>query len=145
VDALDYWRLCDELSVVQAALLIVDEDPSEAQYYIEKEAPGNRPKGYNAAKAALVNAILRKRLSARIIESGEEDFGAPDWHQTTIAVEDLRAWLRSRGFKTGFFFPVPEAGPDYLSHFHPNYSPKLAAARRLGTKHSPASRRNRRC
>jgi hypothetical protein len=75
-----------------------------------------------------VNAILRKRLSARIIESGEEDFGAPDWHLTTITVEDLRAWLRSRGFKTGFFFPVPEADPDYLSKFHPNYSPKLAAA-----------------
>jgi hypothetical protein len=74
----------------------------------------------DAAKAALVNAILRQRLSARIIESGEEDFGAPDWHKTTIAVEDLRAWLRSRGFKTGFFFPVPEAVPDYLSEFHPN-------------------------
>ena len=125
MDALDYWRLCDELSVVQAALLIVDEDPSGTQ---EKNDPGNRPKGYDAAKAALVSAILRKRLSARIIESGEEDFGAPDWHLTTIAVEDLRAWLRSRGFKTGFFFPVPEADPDYLSESHPNYSAKLAAA-----------------
>jgi hypothetical protein len=35
MDALNYWRLCDELSVVQAALLIVDEDPSEAQSYLE--------------------------------------------------------------------------------------------------------------
>jgi hypothetical protein len=34
MDALDYWRLCDALSVVQAALLIVDGDPSEAQSYI---------------------------------------------------------------------------------------------------------------
>jgi hypothetical protein len=127
MDALDYWRLCDALSVVQAALLIVDGDPSEAQSYIEKEPPGNRPKGYDAAKTALVNAILRKTLPARI-ESGEEAFGAPDWHQTTIAVDDLRAWLRWRGFKTGFFFPVPEADPDYLSESHPNYSAKLAAA-----------------
>jgi hypothetical protein len=59
MDALDYRRLCDELSVVQATLLIVDKDPSEAQSYIEKEPPENRPKGYDAAKAALVNAILR--------------------------------------------------------------------------------------
>jgi hypothetical protein len=124
---MDAWRLCDALSVVQAALLIVDGDPSEAQSYIEKEPP-NRPKGYDAAKTALVNAILRKTLPARIIESGEEDFGAPDWHQTAIAVDDLREWLRWRGFKTGFFFPVPEAGPDYLSRFHTNYSSKLAAA-----------------
>jgi hypothetical protein len=128
MDTLDYWRLCDELSVVQAALLIVGEDPSETQDYIDQKGAANRPQGYDAAKAALVNAILRKRLSARIVETGDEDFGAPDWHQTTIAVEDLRAWLRSRGFKTRFFFPVPEADPDYLSEFHPNYSLKLAAA-----------------
>ena len=41
MDALDYWRLCDELSVVQAALLIVDEDPSGTQ---DELGPGNRPK-----------------------------------------------------------------------------------------------------
>ena len=28
MDVFDYWRLCDQLSVVQAALLIVGEDPS---------------------------------------------------------------------------------------------------------------------
>jgi hypothetical protein len=102
--------------------------PQKHSLTFEKEPPGNRPKGYDAAKTALVNAILRKSLPARIIESGEEDFGAPDLHQTTIAVDDLRAWLRWRGFKTGFFFPVPEADPDYLSETHPNYSAKLAAA-----------------
>jgi hypothetical protein len=31
MDALDYWRLCDYLSVVQIALLIVGEDPSQFQ------------------------------------------------------------------------------------------------------------------
>jgi hypothetical protein len=43
-------------------------------------------------------------------------------------VEDLRTWLRLRGINTGFFFPSPEAEPDYLSASHPNYSAKLAAA-----------------
>jgi hypothetical protein len=47
---------------------------------------------------------------------------------TTVAVEDLRTWLKSRGFERGFFFPMPKPGPDYLSHDHPNYSAKLAAA-----------------
>jgi hypothetical protein len=57
MDSLDYWRLCDEVSVVQAALLIVGEDPSESQDYIDNWEAGNRPKGYDAAKTALANAI----------------------------------------------------------------------------------------
>ena len=31
MDPLDYWRLCNELSVIQAALLIVGVDPSIAE------------------------------------------------------------------------------------------------------------------
>src|ERR1700730_8959374 len=124
MEPLDFWRLCDELSVEQAAVLIVGEDPSGF-------GPEEKPLGYNAAASALKNAIERKRLSAHIVNI-PDDFGRPvggiDWDRTTISVEDLRAWLRSRGFKTGFFFPVPEGDPDYLSDFHPNYSPKLAAA-----------------
>lgn len=126
IASLDYWRLCDELSVVQAALLIVGVDPSGAQDYIDQWQPENRPRGYNAAKAALVNAIGRKRLPAKIVEGQWE--GPPDWHQTTISVEDLRKLLKERGFATGFFFTAPEAAADYLSQFHDNYSPKLAAA-----------------
>jgi len=126
MDPLDYWRLCDELSVVQAALLIVGEDPSGTQDYIDQQQAENRPEGYTAAKAALVNAIRGKRLRANLVEY--EDFAEPSWHLTTISVEDLRVWLRSRGINTGFFFPEPQADPDYLSQFHDNYSPKLAAA-----------------
>jgi len=130
MDALDYWRLCDELSVVQAALLIVGEDPSEFQEGVDSWDPASRPRGYGAAKAALINAINGKRLAANVVDSEDEggrSYG-PNWHQTTIMVEELRAWLRSRGIKTGFFFTAPEAEPDYLSKSHPSYSAKLAAA-----------------
>jgi len=130
-DPLDYWRLCDELSVVQAALLIIGEDPSASQEYIDNWEAENRPKGYDAAKAALMNSIERKRLPAKFVES-EDEMGRPlgrmNWQETTISVEDLRSWLRSRGIATGFFFPEPQSDPDYLSESHPNYSPKLAAA-----------------
>jgi hypothetical protein len=124
-DPLDHWRLCDELSVLQAALLIVGENPSERDW-----GPESRLSGYDAAKAALINAIKGKRLAANVINLVDLDGESrrPDWDHTTIMVEDLKAWLRSRGIKTGFFFPAPEAGPDYLSKFHPNYSAKLAAA-----------------
>jgi hypothetical protein len=130
MDPLDYWRLCDELSVVQAALLIVGEDPAQFQEHIENWEGSRRPTGYDAAKAALINAIRGGRLPGDIINLKDENgrYVGFDWHNTTIMVEDLRAWLKSRGIKTGFFFSVPEADPDYLSPFHPSYSPKLAAA-----------------
>jgi hypothetical protein len=126
MDPLDYWRLCDGLSVIQAALLIIGEDPAQSQEYIDGWAPDGRPPGYDAARAALINAIEGKRLHANIAD--REDAEVPDWHRTTIAVEDLKTWLTSRGFTTGFFFPKPDPGPDYLVPFHPHYSPKLAAA-----------------
>jgi hypothetical protein len=128
MDALDYWRLCDELSVVQAALLVVGEDPAQHQDNVDNPDWG-RPSGYDAAKAALINAIQGKRIAAKVIESGEsEDFTTPDWHRTTIMVEALRTWLTSRGITTGFFFSRQVDEPAYLSHSHPSYSPKLAAA-----------------
>ncbi|WP_322015967.1 hypothetical protein [Paraburkholderia sp. J12] len=53
---------------------------------------------------------------------------APDWKLTTVAVEDVRAWLASRGIRTGFFFPDATDTPDYLNPKHPRYAPRLAAA-----------------
>jgi hypothetical protein len=124
MDDLDYWRLCDEYTIVQAALLIVGEDPSGYQELVYRK-PQDWPTGYEATITALSNAIEGKRLGARIVT---EDDGALNRYATKIGVEDLRDWLRSRGITTGFFFPRPAVGPDYLSRLHPNYSPKLAAA-----------------
>ncbi len=127
MQALDYWRLCDELSVIQAALLILGEDPSELQNFVETNSPQVRPRGYDAIQTALVNAIFAKRLPARIGYTDESEMEL-SWHATTIRVEDLKVWLKSKGIATGFFFPTERPGPDYLSDADPNYSPKLAAA-----------------
>jgi len=35
MESLDYWRLCDELNVIQAALLIQGEDPSSSQSHVQ--------------------------------------------------------------------------------------------------------------
>jgi hypothetical protein len=129
MEGLDYWRLCDELTVVQAALLIAGKDPSGLQDVIDSQAQSDIPPGYAAAKAALTSAIRRNQLPANIIEGGDEDFPTgPDWYYTTVHVEDLKRWLSSRGFAAGFFFPLQKRGPDYLTTDHTNYSPKLAAA-----------------
>jgi hypothetical protein len=131
VNAIEYWRFCDQLSVVQAALLIVGEDPSSWQETIGKTYSSmDRPTGYDATITALINSIRSKQLNANIIHYEDEDgrYLGPNWDLTTIEVHELRTWLQWRGVKGGFFFPEPETGPNYLSKSHPNYSRKLAAA-----------------
>ena len=61
MEGIDYWRLCDELTVVQAALLISGEDPSSSHEYVEQWEIEKRPDSYEAAKMAVVSA-LRKKL-----------------------------------------------------------------------------------
>jgi hypothetical protein len=52
MEALDYWRLCEELNIVQAALLVVGENADCAQD-IEGHKLERRPVGYEAAKTAI--------------------------------------------------------------------------------------------
>lgn len=128
MDALDYWRLLDQVSVIQAALLIVGVNPSDHED-VDGKASLDRPAGYDATRAALINAIAGKSLAAaRSFRQDEYYNQRIDLNETIIAVEELCRWLRTKGFTSGFFFPVPERDPDYLSPFHPNFSPKLAAA-----------------
>jgi len=72
MDGLDHWRICDELSVIQAALLIAGLDPGEecVGEYVEEWDAHKRPPGYDAAKSALVNAIQGGRLSATLRHRG---------------------------------------------------------------------------
>jgi hypothetical protein len=151
LEGLDYWRLCDELSVVQAALLIVGQDPAMSQHNVLELDPSDRAPGFDAALAALKHAINAKGMAAIVRrqsrEQGWDEYpGAeeeirtdetgrqiiytvnPDWNLTTVKVDDLRGWLRSRGLSTGFFFLQKSEGPDYLDPRHSRYAPKLAAA-----------------
>jgi hypothetical protein len=143
--------VCDELSVIQAALLMVDIDPSSEKGYAESWQAHERPDGYEAARTALTNAVLSKTLPATVRysawergwnedpEEGERigsDWRGhqiiykadPDWSKTTVRVDEVRAWLIRRGYKRGFFFPEATDNPDYLDQQHPCYAPKLAAA-----------------
>lgn len=137
MDSMDYWRLNDELSIVQAALLVTGEDPSGSASYVESWSPENRPPGYEAAKTAIKNALrsglLKGNLCPRYIynENGfvtDEIPKTVDLDESRIDVASLKEWLAGRGFKTGFFFPLASGAPSYLDSVHPHYAPKLAAA-----------------
>jgi hypothetical protein len=133
MEGLDYWRLCDELSVHQAALLIAGRDPSNDSDYADAE--GN-PHGYEAAKTAISNALQRGAINGRFVPLYRYDFDGNreeiehsiDTSNSRIEVDGLRTWLAGRGLKTGFFFPETIVSQDYLDPKHPRYAPKLAAA-----------------
>jgi hypothetical protein len=137
MDVLDYWKLCDELNIIQAALLIIGEDPSGEFAYVENWQVHERPQGYEAGKTALTNALKQKTVDGTLISEYEYDIngncigiidGSIDIEKSTISVDSIRKWLLQRGFRTGFFFPESNDSPDYLDHNHPCYAPKLAAA-----------------
>ena len=138
MDGLDYWRVCDELSVVQAVLLMLEIDPAdETGSYCEQQDVHNRPTGYEALKSALSSALRRGMIDGKLIPIFEYDMngnqGRPidesiDVKESRIDVASLKNWLLSRGIKSGFFFLAQTDSPDYLDAKNPRFAPKLAAA-----------------
>lgn len=140
VEISNYWRLCDSLSVRQAALLVIGEDPaSEVGTYCESWRPADRPRGYEAAKQGIGNALASGIIEGRQVEQPEFDPvgtqvgtipGSLDVDLSTVERDSLVQWLTRRGFRTGFFFPETPtpAVPDYLDPLNERYAPKLAAA-----------------
>ena len=139
MDKMDYWRFCDDISIVQAALLILGINPSDFINLMTLQT-NEYPDNFNAVFTALTNAVICKKLKAEIhftieqrfdpIAEGfyEDETKDPDWDKTMVSVDDIRSWLKSRGVKQGFFFPQPIETQDYLDPNQKNYSPKLAAA-----------------
>jgi hypothetical protein len=136
MEPLDYWRLCDELTVLQAAMLIAGLDPADELKLDHLDWDQNII-GLDAATNAIANALrsgaIKGRLYLRNVnspnvqpESAQADF--IDFKNSREEVNSLKAWLSERGLKTGFFFPGGSDVPDYLNRAHPRYAPKLAAA-----------------
>jgi len=137
MESLDYWRLCEELTIVQAALLVAETDPAGEAAYVEQWETQKRPYGYEAAKTAISNALLRGAIKGRVIPRYQIDFDGDrrfeiedsvHVDESRVEVESLRRWLKGRGLQTGFFFPAATGDPDFLDPSNDRYAPKLAAA-----------------
>ena len=139
----EYWRLCDELTVQQAVLLIVGIDPASEAAECEHWKPQERPRGYDPVKQALSTALRKGAIAGTnaLVEIHDIN-GCPidaypdttDVYASTVEAASLVQWLRSRGMNTGFFFPQEDSTsgePDYLNPKHLRFSFKLAAAVRV--------------
>lgn len=128
----DYWRLCDELSIFQAIMLILDYDPdNQYSWTVEQNKKHSVPEGYGALKTAIVNAVEKQDIEARIKyhdNYNNQTGDGIDVDATIISVESLRDFLNKKGFRRGFFFPEGSIFEDYLDSRNAFFAPKLAAA-----------------
>ncbi|MDY0187584.1 MAG: hypothetical protein RBR16_06645 [Syntrophus sp. (in: bacteria)] len=132
MEAIEYWKLPNSLTVIQAALLIVGKDPDLFQGNIFEDPPS----GFGAVFAALKNDIKDGKLKALIrLDSRTEHCGEyrnysnsdeiarpwplsedmyedydifykaePNWEETTVSRQDLVEWLFNRNYKPPLFF-----------------------------------------
>jgi len=136
LSSLDYWRLCDDLRVIQAALLVVGHDPSSIQNFVERKVHKDRPVGYEGAKTAISRALIRSDIQGQLVQARDYDAngnpldfieGSIDIEQSIVEVSSLKNWLKQRGLKPDFFFLSDVDTPNYLDPTHPRYSQKLSA------------------
>lgn len=137
--AFDVWRWCDELTIMQAALLANGIDPGIEGCHVESLDIDKRPGGYEAAKHAITRALKSGKVKGEVFSEMSSDWngnefekeGTVDVQRSIIDVESLKTWLEvERGVRPAFFFPTVESKtiPDYMNPKHLRYSPKLAAA-----------------
>lgn len=130
MDQLDYWRLCADFTVVQAALIVCGVAPDDLQYEVERNT-SRRPEGYVPIRTALENALYSQRIkpskaSFHWTDEGEQT-NSFDLHSTTIAVEEIDRFLKSMGAICDFFdrSDAGAAGDEAAVKLMP---PKLRAA-----------------
>ncbi|MBL0353051.1 MAG: hypothetical protein IPP03_10460 [Dechloromonas sp.] len=136
MEQLDYWRLCDELSIDQAAHLIIGMVPGEVEAMAANgsellpRAQAEYITNLEAAQTAIKSALRRNLIKGNIFAECDHDFPIEGTVSldSRVEVESLRKWLFSRGITAGFFFPNGTNAPDYLDPNNSRYAPKLAAA-----------------
>ncbi len=70
----NYWRLCDELTVRQAAFLIVGIDPdSETGVKSRDWRKDERPAGYGAAIQALTSKLRASVITGTLVQEIDTD------------------------------------------------------------------------
>ena len=129
----EYWRLCEQLNIVQAALLIAGYDPEEHEESVEKYVLTEQPPGYHACKSAIIGALRRKSIDGYLHFEVCRDLSDASQErlnlfESFVVVENLKTWLIWNGVSNGFFFPEDERPRGYLDPEDERYAPKLAAA-----------------
>ncbi|WP_417490414.1 hypothetical protein [Maricaulis sp.] len=129
------WKLAETVSIVEAALLILEIEPQGLSDSIETRADDDKPKGYLAARKALESSIrgdcLEGQINYVVLENPnggyEEDYQRIDYHTSQVDARDLARWLAQRGYSCSTFPARDEQSTGFRDRNHPRYAAKLAA------------------
>ena len=130
MDRINRWKLADELTVYQIALLIAGYDPSE----FEEDHPRLWQEQVRQEISPYLNAIKNAARSKKFefnlthLDNGINGPVEIDWLNSTVDIDSLCEWMRLRNFSDGFFIEN-EGQVDKLADAQGEfYAPKLAAA-----------------
>ena len=130
MQTIDFWRLCERLSLVQAALLLAGHDPSHFKDGFEDLTSTKQPEGYHACLAAIESALKEEKIIGKL-ESSQDSYDSVTYqnnHASYVEVDSLKSWLLEKGFSQHFFFFPDGVESEFLDPNHSRYAPKLAAA-----------------
>ncbi|MEM1086975.1 MAG: hypothetical protein AAGH90_04545 [Pseudomonadota bacterium] len=133
------WLLAEELTVKQAAILLLNEDPEQFPYAENPEREHHRPKGYIAAKQVISSALRSGKVTGEVVwetervmvtnyESEEVPIeGQINANKSYVNMDSLKEWLASKNVTVEQFAGLAGTSEDFLDRDDPSYSPKLAA------------------
>ena len=91
---LDYQQWCEDLSIIEAALLAVGIDPSsEIGSNCMNLASSERPKGFEAAKTAIFNAFSRNIIEGVIVPDHDTDINGHTYALSDTVASTLKLML----------------------------------------------------
>lgn len=134
--ALLSWKLCDELTVLQAMYLLYGDEPCDPEWLDRQrfDYVSNTPvEGWYATITAIKGALKSKAIEGEIVlYSGTDNMvlGADliDETRSTLKVASFKLWLQHKGIASDFFDTTTESIQlAFLDPEHPRYSAKLAA------------------
>ena len=108
----DYWRLNDDLSIIEAALLVIGEDPGKLAPDVEKHVAQNQPRGYMAARNGIAGGLRKGLITGNLMPLDDVDWngnvvgeihGSTDFAYSRVDVESLKQWLLNRGILSSLF------------------------------------------
>jgi len=102
------WRLARKLTIVQAAILMIEGDPSQIEVYwdlrLDQPKVGtDQSRQFLPAFCILKEAAEDEGYQGLSVTFGRDESGYRCWDLTTVSVDELREFLHRRGMRGGFF------------------------------------------
>jgi hypothetical protein len=123
---MERWKIVEQFTVYQIALLLEGRDPSDFEDYAFVEWDSRVRREISAVVTALRHAIAEESLVLhKPVYYGDGDI---DFNLSLVHVDQLRKWLAKKGITGEFFIPPDFKARTIENPFGRYYAPKLAAA-----------------